>query len=227
VAEFDAFADSYQDLVTDSVRISGEPSDYFASYKARYLARVFKGRAKNKVLDYGCGVGSLSKHLRLELRPRTVDGFDPSSESLRSVEPHLRQQGLFTDTLSDLREDYDLVVLANVLHHVLPADREKLLTGIYSRLRVGGILAVFEHNPYNPLTRWAVSQCSFDEDAILLHNSEVRHRLQKIGFQLFRRDFIVFFPKILSFLRPLEPLLGWCPLGAQHSVLGVKSLSHE
>ena len=37
--EFDAFASSYNEHLNHSVRISGDTSDYFAAYKAAYIAR--------------------------------------------------------------------------------------------------------------------------------------------------------------------------------------------
>jgi hypothetical protein len=93
---------------------------------------------------------------------------------------------------------------------------------IFARLRDGGSLIVFEHNPYNPLTRWAVSQCPFDGDAVLLRNGETLGRFQLADFRILRSDFIVFFPRWLAPLRPLEPHLNWIPCGAQYAVVGIK-----
>ncbi len=39
MSEFDACASNYQGLVTENIRITGEPSEYFAAYKAAYVAR--------------------------------------------------------------------------------------------------------------------------------------------------------------------------------------------
>jgi hypothetical protein len=39
---------------------------------------------------------------------------------------------------------------------------------------------------------------------------------------LMRRDYIVFMPRFLAFLRPLEPWLTWLPMGAQYVVLAEK-----
>jgi 2-polyprenyl-3-methyl-5-hydroxy-6-metoxy-1,4-benzoquinol methylase len=221
-AEFDAFASGYQDLVTESVRISGESSDYFAAYKARYLGRILERASVRYVLDYGCGVGSLAKHLHAQLPLERIDGYDPSADSIRRVEDCLRRQGIYSNSLQALGTSYDLIVLANVLHHVKPEGRQALLRNIICRLRPNGRLVVFEHNPYNPLTRWAVSRCVFDEDAVLLRRSETQHRLRAAGFDILRRDFIVFFPRFLAALRPMEALLDWCPMGAQYVLHGIK-----
>jgi hypothetical protein len=112
--------------------------------------------------------------------------------------------------------------LANVLHHVPTEERHAVFGQAFSRLAGGGRVVVFEHNPFNPLTRWAVSQCPFDGDAVLLRSIETRRLFAEVGFRVARRDFVVFFPRMLALLRPLEPLLRWNPLGAQYAVLAVK-----
>jgi len=223
MAEFDAFARSYQNLVSESVRISGEPSDYFATYKALYLRRVLADLTVKRILDYGCGVGSLARKLRAQFPLARIDGFDPSAESIRRVDDSLRRQGTFVTSVEDLDTGYDLIVLANVLHHVKPMERQTVIGQVFSLLATDGRLTIFEHNPFNPLTRWAVSQCEFDADAILLKTSETCERLRMAGFRLLHQDFVVFFPRWLAMLRPLEPVLNWCPAGAQYAVLGVKA----
>jgi hypothetical protein len=60
-----------------------------------------------------------------------------------------------------------------------------------------------------------VRECPFDDDAILLWPGELRRRLKRAGFSKARIDYIVFFPRFLSALRPLEPRMRWCALGAQ------------
>ena len=221
--EFDTFAADYQDLVSDSVRITGESSDYFAAYKAEYIARRIAPRPGSRLLDYGCGVGLLSKHLQNRLPAICVDGFDVSQSSIERVDESLRSHGTFTSDPNALAQAYDVIVLANVLHHVPPAERQGLIRQTASRLADGGKLVIFEHNPINPLTRWAVSQCPFDEDAILLPVHETRAYFEPKEFPLVMRDYIVFFPRLLQRLRPLEPSLRWCPLGAQYVVIASRN----
>jgi 2-polyprenyl-3-methyl-5-hydroxy-6-metoxy-1,4-benzoquinol methylase len=221
--EFDTFAADYQDLVSDSVRITGESSDYFAAYKAEYIARRVAPRPGSSLLDYGCGVGLLSKHLRNRLPAIHVDGFDVSQNSIERVDESLRSQGTFTSNLHALGQAYDVIVLANVLHHVPPARRRDLIRETASLLCNAGEFVIFEHNPINPLTQWAVSQCAFDEDAILLPVRETRGYFERSQFRLTSCEYIVFFPRFLRRLRPLEPSLRWCPLGAQYVVVASRN----
>lgn len=222
LSEFDSVAGNYQNLVTESVRVSGESSDYFAAYKARYLRRLFAGKSVKRVLDYGCGVGSLAKHLHIEFPQAAIDGFDPSPESIRKVDESLREHGSYVSNLVSLGDAYDLVVIANVLHHVGPNERQSVFEQAFRRLVSGAYLVIFEHNPLNPLTRWAVAHCPFDDDAILLRSFETKQRFRLAGFDVLRRDFVVFFPRWLAALRSLEPMLHWCPGGAQYVVVGCK-----
>jgi SAM-dependent methyltransferase len=221
-AEFDNVGANYRTLVDRSVRLTGESSDYFAAHKAEYIARQLAPPAGSKILDYGCGVGLLSRHLQKRLNNVQIDGFDPSQESLREVGPELLRQGTFTSKLARVGHDFGLIVLANVLHHVKPNERAALVREAGSRLAEGGRVVIFEHNPLNPLTRWAVAQCPFDEGVELLPVRETRRHVEWSGLKTLRRDYVVFFPRALSRLRFLEPSLTWCPLGAQYVVVAGK-----
>jgi 2-polyprenyl-3-methyl-5-hydroxy-6-metoxy-1,4-benzoquinol methylase len=225
VAEFDAVASNYEQLVDGSIGITGENSDYFAAYKARYVANHVADASDGsevKVLDYGCGVGLLSGHLKQCLPHKQIDGFDVSQSSLLRIDPFLRSEGVFTSKLADLGHDYGILLLANVLHHVNPNQRRAVISEAASHLAPGGKLVIFEHNPLNPLTRWAVAHCPFDEGVVLLPAREVSSLLSS-GLELLRRDYIVFFPKWLSWLRAFDGFLNWCPAGAQHVTIARKA----
>jgi 2-polyprenyl-3-methyl-5-hydroxy-6-metoxy-1,4-benzoquinol methylase len=222
MAEFDRFAREYKDLLDRSTAFSGESSEYFCQYKANYVARMLGTSGTPKILDYGCGIGALSIELA-KLHPSAkLHGFDVSEDSLSHVDPGLTSRGLFTSKQADLHDDYDLIVISNVLHHIPPAERQDTISGMAARLRPTGRLLVFEHNPMNPLTRLVVAKCPFDENAILLRPKELKDYFAKAGLEIARRNYIVFFPKMLALLRPVEPLLGWCPAGAQYALVGAR-----
>jgi 2-polyprenyl-3-methyl-5-hydroxy-6-metoxy-1,4-benzoquinol methylase len=225
VAEFDAVASNYEQLVDGSIGITGENSDYFAAYKARYVSTQVvdsSDGANAKILDYGCGVGLLAGHLKRCLPHKQIDGYDPSENSLLRIDAALRSQGVFTSRLAEIGEDYGIIILANVLHHVDPDERRVVISEVASHLAPGGKLAIFEHNPLNPLTRWAVARCPFDEGVALLPVGEVSSLLTP-GLEFLGRDYIVFFPKWLSGLRVFESFLNWCPAGAQHVTVARKA----
>lgn len=216
--EFDAFASRYQEFVNRSVRISGDTSDYFADYKAAYISRKI-APSGGKLLDYGCGVGLLAGHLKRRLPNVQIDGFDISQDCVDRIDANLVRQGIFTSDPNEAGRSYDVIVLSNVLHHVRPEERPDLILEIGSRLAKNGRVVIFEHNPINPLTRWAVSQCVFDQDAILLKACEMLSCLRAARLRVLTHDYVVFFPRYLAWLRPFEPFLRWCPLGAQYVVI--------
>jgi ubiquinone/menaquinone biosynthesis C-methylase UbiE len=63
---------------------------------------------------------------------------------------------------------FDVVVAVCVLHHVPVQERSQVVSEMVRVSRHEGVVAVFEHNPYNPLTRHAVNTCALDCDAVLL-----------------------------------------------------------
>lgn len=221
--QFDRYADDYKALLDRSVSITGEGGEHFAQVKAAYMASVLGPGFGGRLLDFGCGVGLLSQALCRQFPRAQRDGFDPSPASIASVSDDLKRAGKFTSLREDLRPGYDAVVLANVLHHVPPADRQSTINFCAELLSEHGRVFIFEHNPLNPVTRLAVDRCPFDEDAILLRSGESVSLLRQAGLAAIRRDYIVFFPKLLAAARPLERFLAWCPLGAQHVTTGMKA----
>lgn len=215
--DFDRYWHAYEFHVDQSVRMSGESAKYFSNYKARYIARLLP--ETGKLLDFGCGIGMLSLSLQRHLKSWQIHGFDSSAGSIAAIDQRVCGKGKFSANLETLDDDYDAVVVANVLHHIAPVNRDVVLANIRERLSRRGVVFVIEHNPFNPLTRWAVSQCAFDDTAVLLWPSEVRERLRRIGLHTVRNDYIVFFPAFLRGLRALEPHLTWCPFGAQYTVV--------
>jgi SAM-dependent methyltransferase len=217
VEKFDHYAQSYREAHRQNVRLSGEPPEYFAQHKLACLERAGVG-PEQRVLDYGCGTGTL---LGLSsARFRSVAGYDPSRESLAVAREQAPRASFYTDEDAIPDAAFDAAILSGVLHHVPPDERGRVVSRVVAKLAPGGRLFVFEHNPYNPLTRHAVQTCPFDDDAILLPPGEVLALLQRAALSNVRQDFVLFFPRALAALRPLEPLLRWCPLGAQTLTVG-------
>lgn len=217
-SEFDRFAGDYASLHQQNIAISGEEPAYFADYKLHCIERLVGSNYREPVLDFGCGIGMLTERLRHGFVE--VHGYDPSSESLNIARQ--RSPSTFHEQESQIPDNhFGLAILANVLHHVAPSDRAGLVRRVASKLRPGsGRLVVFEHNPINPLTRYVVSRCEFDTDAVLLWPWQLSRLLTLSGFTSVSKKYIVFFPGFLAGLRGLEPYLSWLPLGAQMMVVG-------
>jgi len=210
-------------MLDQSVHLTGDTGEYFAQLKAIYLARIFGVDFSGKILDFGCGVGLLARFLRQHLPACKLDGYDPSASSIEQIPPGVYAKGKFTSRDDQLDAAYDLIVVANVMHHVAVEKRRETISHLFSRLAPGGYVVAFEHNPGNPLTRWAVYTCPFDVGVALLWPEELRKYFANAHLRVVRRDYITFFPRWFAWFRPLEPLLSWCPLGAQYAVQGRKS----
>jgi 2-polyprenyl-3-methyl-5-hydroxy-6-metoxy-1,4-benzoquinol methylase len=211
--EFDRHAESYDVAHRKNVAITGEGPEYFANYKRDVLARLLGSDFASPILDFGCGIGNLT--CLLAERFPDVHGYDPSSKSVAVATKRAAGARFHAELGAVPRSHFGAVILANVLHHVARARRAELVGQVCELLGRGGRLIVFEHNPMNPLTRWAVATCPFDVGVKLLWPWELGGLLRDAGLRDVRRDFIVFFPRPLAALRPLERKLRAVPLGAQ------------
>lgn len=219
-AKFDRYVESYESLHAANVALSGEDTDYFSRYKVDCLLR--KGVSPSaRLLDFGCGIGNVTS--KLVERFTNVHGYEPSRLSAERARTRAPSATIHDELATVPDASFSAALLSGVLHHVPPPERLGVMQQVLQKLEPGGRVFVFEHNPYNPLTRRAVNTCEFDDDAILLPPRELRSLLRSSGFADVRLDYIVFFPKPLAFLRVFEPKLRWLMAGAQTLTVGLKS----
>jgi len=225
---FDKFSKDYDQIHNENIRISGESSDYFSKYKIKVLNNFYLKNKKNKeinFLDIGCGIGKIERYIFSYFPKAKVYGIDSSAESIKIA---FSQNGKALFSTYDgkkipFKDDFfDAILFSCVLHHILPNDRGQILKESLRVLKKNGHLFIFEHNPFNPLTRHIVKTCVFDKDAHLLDKRNCVNVLKNSGFSIKEIKFIVFFPKILRFLRKFEKKLGFCPLGAQYFIAAQK-----
>jgi len=149
-----------------------------------------------------------------------MNGYDVSAVSLEHVPSHLKDQGLYTCNINSLpKQGYDLIVVANVFHHIELALRQEVIATLKGLLKATGRIIIFEHNPLNPLTCKIVRESVLDKGVVLLPGRETVSYLDNAGFVDRELNYIVFFPKFLSALRWAEPFLYWLPMGAQYVTL--------
>jgi len=228
-AEFDKFADEYEQAHAASIRLSGETPDFFAQYKinevAQQLAR--KGVRPARILDFGAGVGNSLAHMRRAFPDAEIVLLDPSAQSLEIAEKRFPGQAHFQpfdgQTIPYADGHFDLVFTACVFHHIPEDLHIGLLAEIRRVLANNGSFFIFEHNPWNPLTLHAVRNCIFDENAVLINAPTLKKRLTSAGFTRSATAYRIFFPHLLAKLRPLERYLGRVPMGAQYFVHAIKT----
>jgi SAM-dependent methyltransferase len=175
------------------------------------------------VLDLGCGVGEITR--RLDRGGRRMLGADVALGALRRAKRALPSRHFvrFDGCRLPLREDgFDLVLAVCVVHHVPPRAWPGFFAEMARVVRPGGLAVVFEHNPLNPLTRYVVSRCELDADAVLVGARDVRELLAGAGLAIGERGNLLFFPWAGGPWRWLEGKLRAVPLGAQYFVAGEK-----
>lgn len=216
---FDEYSANYDELLHESTKFYAADSEYFAKYKVD-LIRQASTRPVARVLEYGCGTGRNVEYLRAAFPNAEVVGTDVSAASLE-VAAASNPAATFAVERDGLDiGKFDLIFVASVFHHIPPAERPAVTRMLAQRLAPQGSIDVFEHNPYNPVTRWIVNTCPFDADAILLKPEELRSLFKGAGIDLQRLSYCLFVPPRLSWLAPLEKYLGWLPLGGQYWVRG-------
>jgi len=222
--DFDRYAGEYDELVDRSIRSSGFPASFFTERKIREIAETLGARVAEqqlRILNFGCGIGKSEPFLvrafpraeitSLDISPASIARAQEINSSLRQV-----QFSVFDGSRVPFPAGFDVVLLAGVLHHIAPEDRPKVVQELHRVLADNGSLFIFEHNPWNPLTRKAVQDCPFDEDAELVPVRDLRGLLRKAGFGEQQIRFIHFFPRILRIFIPLERWMRSIPLGAQY-----------
>jgi len=225
--DFDRSADDYSRRVEGALSFVGRKHGFFLDAKVAVLeqtiARHFGPAYEPSVLDLGCGVGEISR--RLDRGGRRLLGADVALGALRRAKRALpcRHFVRFDGRRLPLRDGgFDLVLAVCVVHHVPPPAWPGFFAEMARVVRPGGLAVVFEHNPLNPLTRYAVSRCELDTDAVLLGAGEVRELLAGAGLAIGERGYLLFFPWAGGPWRWLEARLRAVPLGAQYFVAGEK-----
>lgn len=224
-AEFDRHADHYREVHMRNIAISGEPPEYFSDYKMRdFLDLVCNSELpeNGRFLDFGSGIGNSVAPFQTHFPHAHLTCADVSSESLAvsaathggNVEYVLMKEGL----LPVEEAVFDGAFACCVFHHIYSGDHRKVLSELKRVVRPNGLLMIYEHNPYNPLTVRSVNSCPLDENAVLITAHDMVLACIDAGWKEARCDYRVFFPSFLSRLRGVENHLRWLPLGAQYFV---------
>ena len=223
-AEFDLLADEYRVLHKDNVAITGESPEYFSEYKIADLAELLNrlGLPTTKMLDFGSGIGNSLPYFRKYFSGSEVSCADVSTRSIEIAQTRFPGQENYVciDKNIPLPDaSQDVIFSACVFHHIPHEEHLHWLAELRRITRPGGILAIYEHNPLNPLTVRAVNTCPLDVNAQLIRGGIMRKRALTSGWKDARVDYKLFFPATLAALRPMERQLEWLCLGAQYRMV--------
>ncbi len=221
--DFDDYTENYNQLLREGTSFFSSSEEYFARYKVD-LVRKQVDTPVNSILEYGCGIGRNISFLQQAFPNAITMGSDISSASLEIARRDNKGVEFFReDENVELTNLFDLIFVAGVFHHIPVVQRAEVAKTLFKRLSPGGQLFVFEHNPFNPVTRRIVNNCPYDEDAVLLKPSELKNILCKAEFIVEHMAYCLFVPPSLSILAGLESRLGWLPLGGQYWIQARRS----
>lgn len=221
---FDKYSENYKQILAKSTGEDIESASFFANQKVGHLARHCpSNHSLQSILDYGCGVGMALRPLRQTFPKAEIIGADPSQSSLDSAAREHEDCYINTLPLGELNhskyaQHFDLIFVSCVFHHIDAKHHVATLNSLRNLCSPTGRVAIFEHNPANPITRRIVRNCPFDEGVSLISPRTLRNRMTAAGWKELRRNYISFIPPKLKSFRSLESVLGWCPLGAQYLI---------
>ncbi|MBK6376079.1 MAG: class I SAM-dependent methyltransferase [Xanthomonadales bacterium] len=218
------FPSNYRQDVNESIAFSGLDVDMFARGKAADLLDLLRVESsipamQATCLDIGCGIGV--SHPLIVDDVGSLVGVDVSVDAVeiaREANAKVEYRVQHHEALPFDSECFDFCSTVCVMHHVPPGQWPAFVAEAWRVTKPGGLFAVYEHNPVNPMTRWAVWRCPFDHDAVLLRAGKVCKLLQKQGFEMVTRRYLFFMPSDRPWARRFDRLLRWLPLGAQYVV---------
>jgi SAM-dependent methyltransferase len=226
-ASFDRYRETYAEEVERAIAFARTDAAVFAELKAADLVRLVRrrlaSRAPVRALDFGCGTGQLDGLVAPYLASLT--GIDVSTGLLEvagAANPDVDYVHYDGAAIPLQDASFDLAFASCVLHHIEPGERAHATSELARVLRPGGLVAIYEHNPLNPLTRLAVSRCEFDEGVVLVPRSEASRLLREAGLRPVESRHLAFFPWRGRGFRAVERCLARLPLGAQYVVAAEK-----
>jgi len=219
----------YVAQVNRSIAFAGVEQSFFTRGKARRMLDLLRRRgedpARMRLLDIGCGVGLIHPFIAPAFGETIGADIAPDAlEAARRANTNVRYRGYSNGRLPADDGAFDAASTICVLHHVPPAQWPTFVADAWRVLRPGGLFMVFEHNPWNPLTRLAVARCPFDYDAVLLSPRRLARLLREGGFEHVACEFMFFTPFAHPAIARIEERLRGCPAGAQYVAVGRKPL---
>jgi SAM-dependent methyltransferase len=220
-AEFDSLADEYRVHHKENIAITGESPEYFSEYKIADLADLLKKLSlpAANILDFGSGIGNSLPYIRKFFPDSEISCADVSARSIEIAKSRFPGAERYVQIDSSIplpSASQDVVFSACVFHHIPHEEHLHWLNELLRITKLGGVLAIYEHNPLNPLTLRAVNTCPLDVNARLISGSIMRKCALMGGWEDAHVDYKLFFPAALAALRPMERHLEWLGLGAQY-----------
>ena len=147
------------------------------------------------LLDIGSGYGHMSNFFSIESKNRQVIGIDTDSKRISVAKKTICGRTNIDFICGDIREltdidKVDMVIMADVLHHI-PFDKHKeFLRCLYNKLKNGGIFLIRETNKKKSLKYylmnyfWEVTLYPFSEKCNFYSAKQLKVVLEQTGFKI-------------------------------------------
>ncbi len=147
-----------------SFAFGADDPDTVSLHQARldHVYQRMKQAGARRVLDLGCGSGSLLARLVHEPQFEEIVGLELSGESLieardtltawqRGPQPRLRfVRGSYLEN-HDALADYDAAAMVETIEHIKPERLSRLESVVFGRMRPGLVCVTTPNREYNPL----------------------------------------------------------------------------
>lgn len=227
MSEFDAYRRYYENDINKAIAFSGKSHDFFTKVKADALLELLENLPRRgstlDVLDVGCGHGAIHPFMQGSARPIRLTGIDVAGQVIEMAKennPGIDYLAYDGKRIPFDDAKFDAAFTICVMHHVPPPQWPSFLSEMRRVVKPGGLIAIAEHNPLNPLTSWIVRTCPLDKNAVLLWPGRLQALMKSGGFEGIERRFILFTPIEQKFFSNLDRALSWLPLGAQYIAVG-------
>lgn len=213
---------------------------YYVKVKSLHLLRKVEelyGNTKNLIcIDLGCGPAETTEYFQDRFSHIFACDYSPgmieyaAKKNLKNVTFKLCQ----SENLPFDANSVDAIFMYGLTHHI--DSGEKIIQTFNEANRIlkkGGMVAVYDFNPFNPLSRYIVKTSQIDGGVKLdgykkslfpttFFSWELISILKKAGFKIAKHEYLIFLPKMFSALLPLERFLAKVPFGGMYSIIGIK-----
>ncbi len=139
-----------------ALELAGPQAVFFAEYQAKIIAELLQkqGCKPSRILDYGCGDGTMAYLMHALLPNAHMQGVDSSKDLIEIAQGWYGAKDNKLSFSTEITRTYDLIYVANVLHHIQKQERKAVIQELTTHLAPRGILIILEFNPLNPMEVW-------------------------------------------------------------------------
>jgi ubiquinone/menaquinone biosynthesis C-methylase UbiE len=226
ITDFDPYAQDYRETINRVSAPAGEDYEFFIAFRCARMKRKLAQEnriGQFSILDLGCGIGAASRFLLSAFPGSTVVGVDPSASSIAIARQQELPEGnrFLQATAQEIPlpdGSIDLVYSNGIFHHMAESSWSQAFVELRRVLRPRGHIFIFENNPANPLMRRTMRQNPFDLGVDPIPPPRLAASAQSAGLTVRQTGYYFFFPHVLRFLRPMETVMEWLPMGAQYFI---------